>query len=210
MIRCPNPPPRPVLISPPPLVGPVDPGRPGRLVAHFAMMGRPVSKKNTPVILFRGLGGKKMTDFFGQLQQLAVENRRSRIIQELARVRADFRIAIAPNRDYQKARGWAIPQLRAAWRRAGSPVLGTEDRPVMVGAIFFLPKGGRGDLEGFKEALADLLQESGWLGNDHWIVRWWQGTRRERDPANPRTEILIWHWLTNPAKEDQGCLTLNG
>jgi hypothetical protein len=65
----------------------------------------------------------------------------------------------------------------------------------MLGGVFHLAKGKHPDLLGLCEALADLLQEAGWLANDYWIARWWQGTRREQDHQRPRTEALIWDWI---------------
>ncbi len=135
-----------------------------------------------------------MNEYFLHLAAMARDPRQD-VVAELMRIADAYKLAILPNADYERAKKWWLPQARALHGRCGKVELGTKGKPVMVGGIFWLGAGKHPDLLGLCEAAADLLQESGWLRNDYWISRWWEGTRRESDPANPRTEIYIWPWI---------------
>ena len=65
-------------------------------------------------------------------------------------------------------------------------------------AIFYRDRNV-GDAVGYYQALGDLLQEDvsrkgepemKVLSNDKWIVSW-DGTRLDKDPANPRVEVVL-------------------
>jgi len=84
-------------------------------------------------------------------------------------------------RDWQKT---AIPELRMAWGRRAPLTCEVE-----VTAIFYRERNV-GDLVGYQQALADVLQDAEILSNDRQIVAW-DGSRMRKDPARPRVEIGI-------------------
>ena len=69
--------------------------------------------------------------------------------------------------------------------RAGLPIRGV----VHVCALFYR-HAIVGDLVGFEQALGDLLEHAGIIGNDRQIVSW-DGTRLLKDAARPRIEVRI-------------------
>jgi Holliday junction resolvase RusA-like endonuclease len=68
--------------------------------------------------------------------------------------------------------------------------------PVNVAAIFYREKN-LGDLVGFMQALADLLEAAKILENDRQIVGW-DRTRMSKDAANPRIECTIERMIDRP------------
>lgn len=48
----------------------------------------------------------------------------------------------------------------------------------------------RGDLVGYLQGLADLLEKRGVVANDKWIQSW-DGSRLAKDKANPRVELTL-------------------
>lgn len=63
------------------------------------------------------------------------------------------------------------------------------DRPYHCRATFYRD-ADRGDLVGFQQGLADVLEEGGVLSNDKWI-RSWDSTRLEVDRACPRVVVVL-------------------
>lgn len=63
------------------------------------------------------------------------------------------------------------------------------DRPYRCCAVFYRDRTW-GDLVGFQQGLADVLEKGGVVSNDRWIQSW-DGTRLDVDPACPRVEIEI-------------------
>ncbi len=63
------------------------------------------------------------------------------------------------------------------------------DRPYRCIALFFR-QADVGDLVGYQQGLADVLEESGVISNDKWI-RSWDGTRLLVDRACPRVELVL-------------------
>jgi hypothetical protein len=76
------------------------------------------------------------------------------------------------------------PQLAAAWY-ANGPIL----CPVTCRALFYRD-ARRGDLVGFMQGLADLLEQREILTNDR-LIESWDGTRLLLDRTRPRVEVLI-------------------
>jgi len=164
----------------------------GALLARFVVTGEPPTKKNTPIPFHAGAQGRgTMNDLFAHLaKRTAVDPAGAGA--ELRALAEKYRLIILPSKDYTAAKRWWLPAARKLHAQAGKPIAGTADTPVIVGGIFYLGARRHPDLLSLCEALSDLLQESGWIANDYHIVRWWEGTRRERDVANPRTEVLLW------------------
>lgn len=90
---------------------------------------------------------------------------------------------IVPSEKYLEWHDAAVPQLRRAHLVAGI------DAPVNCRAIFYREKL-IGDAVGFYQGLADVLEESGVLANDKWIVSW-DGSRMAKDSKNPRIEFEL-------------------
>lgn len=63
------------------------------------------------------------------------------------------------------------------------------DQPYNCAAVFYRASDV-GDLVGFQQGLADVLEEGGVLSNDRWIQAW-DGTRLALDRACPRVEITL-------------------
>lgn len=63
------------------------------------------------------------------------------------------------------------------------------DQPYNCAALFFRDRDV-GDLSGFQEGLADVLEEVGVLSNDKWI-QGWDGSRLYVDRACPRVELIV-------------------
>ena len=76
------------------------------------------------------------------------------------------------------------PQVAVAWY-ANGPIL----CPVTCRALFYRD-ARRGDLVGFMQGLADLLEQRQVLTNDR-LIESWDGTRLLVDRARPRVEVLI-------------------
>ena len=75
-------------------------------------------------------------------------------------------------------------QLLAAWY-ANGPIT----CPVSCRALFYRD-ARRGDLVGFMQGLADLLEQRQILENDR-LIESWDGTRLLLDRARPRVEVVI-------------------
>lgn len=91
---------------------------------------------------------------------------------------------VLPSEAFRDFQATALPHLRRQWR--GRPPIAA---PVCVNATFYR-EALRGDLVGYMQALADVLEAAGVLVNDRLIVAW-DGTRMEKDAARPRIEIEI-------------------
>lgn len=83
-----------------------------------------------------------------------------------------------------------------AWRdalKATGQLPATEeplpDLPYQCSAIFYRDRD-QGDLVGYQQGLADVLEELGVISDDKWI-RSWDGSRLDVDRACPRVEITI-------------------
>jgi Holliday junction resolvase RusA-like endonuclease len=63
------------------------------------------------------------------------------------------------------------------------------DYPVNCKAIFYRD-ANRGDLVGYMQGLADLLEKKGVVVNDKYITSW-DGSRLDKDKENPRTEVEL-------------------
>jgi Holliday junction resolvase RusA-like endonuclease len=105
----------------------------------------------------------------------------------LFRVRG--RTVVAPSAVHDNWFRRALPEVKAAWRRA--PL--TE--PVSVKALFFRADGRRVDLVNLMQALADLLERGGVVKNDQ-LIRAWDRSRLLRDPNDPRIELVVSPLLT--------------
>lgn len=98
-------------------------------------------------------------------------------------VRMGRRARLLPSaafRAYQEACLW---QLRD-WS-ARPPI----DGWVGCAAIFYRDRDV-GDLNNYTAALADILEKAGVLVNDR-LIRSWDGSRVDKDPARPRVEVLL-------------------
>lgn len=164
----------------------------GPLLARFEIRGAPPTKKTSQQPVHLGIPrGVTMNIYMGMLADM-LHDSPGDVISRLRRLASSYRLIILPSEAYRDALRWWVPQAKAALTAASSPTYGTADFPVIVGAIYYLGARQRPDLPGLNEALSDLLQESGWIANDYHIARFWEGTRRERDPANPRTVVFLW------------------
>lgn len=57
-------------------------------------------------------------------------------------------------------------------------------------AAKFYRDAERGDLVGFMQGLADLLQHGGVVADDKWITSW-DGSQLLKDARNPRVELVL-------------------
>lgn len=107
-------------------------------------------------------------------------------------VRVKGRPIVLPSKANETWSRTAVLQLQAQYRRqslaAKLAVLKCD--PVNVRAVFYRD-ANRGDLIGYMQALADVLEASGVVENDRLIVSW-DGTRMLVDKARPRIEVTIW------------------
>ena len=94
----------------------------------------------------------------------------------------------------------------AAWRRwVKLARIQVCDQPPTVGGTWFLTgwrrervacralfyrDADRGDLIGYMQGLADLLENCGILANDRQIISW-DGSRLLKDAAHPRVEVTL-------------------
>ena len=90
---------------------------------------------------------------------------------------------IVPSVAYLAWRDAVVPQLRAQAIELGIA------RPVNLCA-FFYRDALRGDLIGYIQGLADVLQEAGILADDKWIEGL-DGSRLLKDAEHPRVEFEI-------------------
>lgn len=91
---------------------------------------------------------------------------------------------VVPSAEWCAYRDLAVPQLRAQWG-ARTPLA----RDVRVTAIFYRDRRV-GDLVGYMQSIADVLEEAGVLEDDKYVVSW-DGTRLGHDKARPRVELVI-------------------
>lgn len=92
------------------------------------------------------------------------------------------RIMLLPSDAYKK---WeAVARQHAAFQYPGEPTTG----PISVKAMIYY-KGQKPDLSGSLESVGDCLEGIVW-GNDKDIESW-DGSRRVKDNANPRTEVEV-------------------
>jgi Holliday junction resolvase RusA-like endonuclease len=93
------------------------------------------------------------------------------------------RARVFPSAKYRAFARAAIPQLRS------QHMIGPLTEPVHVKATFYR-EANRGDLIGYMQALADVLEEAGVLANDRQIVCW-DGTTMTKDAESPRVEFEV-------------------
>lgn len=101
--------------------------------------------------------------------------------QRIVRVRG--RVLIVQSKSYVAYERACLWQLRATWQRP--PI----DGWVGCAAIFYRDRDV-GDLNNYTAALADILEKAGVLVNDR-LIRSWDGSRVDKDPARPRVEVLL-------------------
>lgn len=87
---------------------------------------------------------------------------------------------------YMRYHRIAVPQLKIIAGHFGNMPLTS---PVNCAAVFFR-KTAVGDLVGYMQGLADLLQDGGILTDDKLIVSW-NNTRLDKDAVKPRVEVLL-------------------
>lgn len=96
---------------------------------------------------------------------------------------------VMPSDAYEDMEARVLAPLRRAWR--GREAIAY---PVLVEAVFFRD-ALRGDLLGYQQALADVLQAAQVVVNDKWIVGWPMpadgGLPLRKDAARPRVEVVI-------------------
>jgi hypothetical protein len=78
-----------------------------------------------------------------------------------------------------------LNQAKAKWGRDAFPIL----VPVHVSAIFWR-HANVGDLVGYEQALGDLLEHAGIIGNDKQIYSW-DGSVLNTNPQNPGISLVI-------------------
>jgi len=97
------------------------------------------------------------------------------------------RVLHVPSDAHQK---WFLrAMLDANKARARNPVLYPVPHPINVSAVFYC-EANTGDPVGYYQALADLLQAAGIVGDDKQIRTWW-GTYLALDRVNPRIEVML-------------------
>lgn len=105
------------------------------------------------------------------------------------------------SRRHVRVKGRTIPLPSAAYEAWAAPLrcqllLLVEQgnmlplaEPVHVAATFYRD-ANRGDLVGYMQALADLLEDGGIVADDKWI-HGWDGTRLALDRQRPRVELTL-------------------
>ncbi len=92
----------------------------------------------------------------------------------------------------QPSKAWAD------WCDSLSPILRLDMRvctgePIAFAvncAAKFYREADRGDMVGFMQGLADLLQHGGVVADDKWITSW-DGSQLLKDARNPRVELVL-------------------
>lgn len=106
----------------------------------------------------------------------------SKIATIIGGVNKPSRAMILPSNAYKK---WeAVARQHAAFQYPGEPIT---DRVAVTARIFY--KGQRPDLSGCLESVGDCLEGLVW-GDDK-LIESWDGSRLEKDNANPRTEVEV-------------------
>jgi hypothetical protein len=91
---------------------------------------------------------------------------------------------IKPSAAFEEFQAIVVPSLRKAWADRAAI-----DAPCRVSAVIYR-EALRGDLVGYLQALADLLQEAGVVTDDKWITSW-DGSRMSKSAEHPRIELTI-------------------
>lgn len=93
---------------------------------------------------------------------------------------------------FQLLRGSALSRVGTGplvYVEASGDFAGAIARPVNCAAIFYRDRAA-GDSHGFYQGLADVLQEADVVADDKWIVSW-DGSRLDKDAAQPRVELVL-------------------
>lgn len=98
-------------------------------------------------------------------------------------VKVRGRPIMLPSKQYEEFEKAFVLQVRG--RVAGAPL----EQPVNCAAVFYRD-ANRGDAVGYYQALADAMEKAGVVRNDSFIVSW-DGSRMDKDAANPRIEITL-------------------
>ena len=106
-------------------------------------------------------------------------------------LRMGSRNKVMPSESFMEWQAVAVPQLRQQWATACPIELDRSPlaAPVQISATFYRD-ARRGDLVGYMQALADVLEKAEVLKNDSLIVSW-DGTRMDKDASRPRVELTI-------------------
>lgn len=100
--------------------------------------------------------------------------------------RGSARHRLLPSHQWEAYEAMVLPYLRRELERAAWQPL---EQPVHVAAVFFRERRD-GDLVGYLQGLADLLEKAGVLKNDRLIVNW-DGSRMDHDALRPRVELTL-------------------
>jgi len=96
---------------------------------------------------------------------------------------------VMPSDVYEDMEARVVAPLRRAWT-GRAPIA----FPVLVEAVFYRD-AARGDLLGYQQALADVLQAAQVVIDDKWIVGWPMpadgGLPMRKDAQRPRIELVI-------------------
>ena len=95
------------------------------------------------------------------------------------------RLKTIPSAAFLRWQDIVTPQLR---RAAGHLAPITSE--VWVRALIYRDAAYHGDLNGYQQAIGDVLQRAGVIVNDE-LIQSWDGTRRRLDRDLPRVEIEI-------------------
>jgi Holliday junction resolvase RusA-like endonuclease len=98
---------------------------------------------------------------------------------------------VLPSEQYEAWLEEALHQMiliraKLARRGVNLPIAGA----VSIEALIYRPTNTTGDVNGYQQAIGDMLQAARVLVNDRQIEDW-DGSRRRVDPAKPRVEIYI-------------------
>jgi len=90
---------------------------------------------------------------------------------------------IVPSKAFIAYQNACVAMLQAA--RVGCQ----PDAPMQIRARFFRDKR-TGDLLGYAQGIADVLQKAGVISDDKWLLSW-DGSRLDHDPKNPRVDLVL-------------------
>lgn len=91
---------------------------------------------------------------------------------------------VMPSKAFERYAAQAVPDFARVWSGYA-----TIESMVHVRATFYRD-ALRGDLNGYTQALGDILQEARVIDNDG-LIDSWDGSRRALDRKNPRVEVVI-------------------
>lgn len=94
------------------------------------------------------------------------------------------RHVVLPSSNYREWERSAVIEAKAQQTQR-API----ESLVHVQAVFYRPRA-TGDLVGYLQALADMLETAGIIANDRQITCW-DGTRMDKDAKRPRVEVEI-------------------